>query len=102
MPWVVGVGQEPHAVSLVRRADVASSQHTPACAIPQLGKSRDDGAEPTGTQVRAVLREDKARPNLAHNSEHLEPKSRTGPGKPETATCRADVLAGEAAGNNVN
>ncbi len=102
LPWVVGVGQDPHSVSLVWRADVPSSQHAPPCVIPQTGKSFDDGAKSTGTQVRAVLREDKSRPDLANDSEHLVPESRTLAGKSFTATRRADVLAGKSTRDNVN
>lgn len=93
----LGVGKDPHSVAAVRRTDVASSQHAPACVIPQARKSFDDGAEAKGTQARTVFRENKARSHLANDSQHIKPKSRTLSGKSFAATCRTDVLAGEPA-----
>jgi len=102
LPCVVGAGHKPQSLALVRRTDVPSSQHAPPAAIPQAGKSFDDGAKAKGTQPRTVFREDKARPHLANDAEHLEPKSATVAGKSSTATRCTDVLTGESSRHNVN
>ena len=84
------------------RTDVPSSQHAPSAVIPQAGKSFDDVAKSTGTQVRTVLREDKARFNFVNDSQHFEPKAATVSGKSCTFTCGGYVLTGESAADAVN
>ena len=75
--FAVGVGSiYPHPVSSMGCrwvTRVPSSQHAPPNVIPQAGKSFDNGAETTGTKERTVFREDKRRPHLFNNAEHLEP-----------------------------
>jgi hypothetical protein len=98
----VGVGNNPHSVSLVIRTDVPSSQHSPPHVIPHAVKVLDNGAESTGSQERTVFREDKLRLNLSNDSEILLPKSRTLAGNSCTFTRRTDVLAGESSADDID
>lgn len=102
-PAPVGVGSnDPHAVSLVRRTDVMSSEHTPRRIKPQAGKPREDDVQSSSAEPGAVLGKDERRPHFANDTEHLEPESRSVSGETCSASSAGDVLAREAAGNNVN
>jgi hypothetical protein len=73
-PAPVGVGSnDPHPIASVRRTDVPSSEHTPRCIKPQVGKPAEDAIKSASTQVRRVFGEHIRRPDLANDPEHLEP-----------------------------
>ncbi len=102
-PAPVGVGSnDPHAVALVRRTDVPSSKHTPASIKPQVGKPREDDVEASSAKHRRVFGEDKRRPNLANDSEHLEPQAAALACQSSATPGAGDVLAGEASADNVD
>lgn len=72
----IGVGSnEPHPVASMGRTDVASSKHTPASIVPQVGKSSEDGSESASAKHRGVFGEHIRRPNFANDAELLEPKA---------------------------
>lgn len=94
--------KDPHAAALVRRTDVLTSKHTPRRIVPQACKSLEHPIESSAEEIGGVLGPDKARPHLANDSEHLEPKPRSLAFKTTSSPRGADVLAGEAARNKVN
>jgi hypothetical protein len=102
-PAHVGVGSDdPHAVASMGRTDVPSSKHAPCSIVPQVGKSSEDGSESASTKHRGVFGKHIRRPNLANNAELLEPKSRTSAFQTCAPPSGGDVLAGEAAGDDVD
>lgn len=93
-PAPVGVGSnDPHSVSPMWRTDVPSSEHTPRCIIPQVGKPAEHDVQSASAQVRGVLGEDIRRPSLANDAEHLEPQARTLAFETRTATSAGYILA---------
>ncbi|HEY3500668.1 MAG TPA: hypothetical protein VGK73_38510 [Polyangiaceae bacterium] len=102
-PAPVGVGSnDPHPVASVRCADVPSSEHTPRCIKPQVGKPSEDNIQSSSAKHRGVLREDIRRPNLANDAEHFEPEARTLAIKARTPTSAGYILARKAARNDVH
>jgi hypothetical protein len=97
-----GVGSNPQAFAVVRRANVGSSQHTPSRIEPERGHVTEDASKSASNESWGVLHEDVARSNLANDASELGPEA----GAFSVDTCAlagdADVLAGKAARNHVN
>ena len=74
----------------------------PFTVIPDLGKVSENNVHPSRKQRCHVLHDNPSRFNVANNSVHFVPK--TGPlsGKTGPRSGNADVLAGEAATDEVN
>lgn len=78
------------------------SHNAPDRIIPHGGKVAEDKAETTRAQVRAVLDEDTGRRYLANDARHVVPEAGFAALDARAFPGRADVLAGEAAGDNVH
>ncbi|WKB50789.1 hypothetical protein N7L95_13285 [Eleftheria terrae] len=99
----VGVGSDqPEAVAPVRRPDIGSSQHRPPAVIPERGQVTEDASESPSTERWAVLHEDVARSNLAHDARHLGPEAGALAVDAGAPAGDADILAGKAARYHVN
>jgi hypothetical protein len=102
LPVTVGVGHKPEPVAAMGSADVGSSQHAPPTAIPERGQIGEDSPKSSNKQRWAVLHEDEAGSNLAHNARELAPEPGACAADAGTGAGQADVLAGKAARNDVN
>ena len=97
-----GVGNKPESFAAVGRANVGSSQHCPPAVIPERGQVTKDSSESPSKQGWAVLHEDEAGSNLAHDPRHASPHSAAGTVNACAFAGNADVLAWEASRNHVN
>lgn len=79
-----------------------TSQHTPRSIKPQAGKPLEDHVESVSPKVRRVFGEDIRRLYLANDAEHFKPKAAAIAAKSDALARAADVLTGEAAGDDVN
>jgi hypothetical protein len=99
----VGVGSEnPHSVSEVWCSDVCRAKSFPARIEPAVGKSSQDSAKATCAEHGTVLHEDESWSNVADHPEHLEPQRTAITLEPRAFAGAADVLAGEAAADDVD
>lgn len=86
----------------MRGADIGSSQHSPPAAIPEAGQVSEESSESANKERWAVLHEDEAGSNLAHDTRELAPEAGAGAVEAGAASDLADVLAREAARHHVN
>lgn len=102
-PAPVGVGSDkPAPIALVRRTDVHSSKHTPSNIKPHGGKAMEDCCQASTEKVRGIFGKDVARPYLANDSEHLEPKSRASSLQTRARSRARDILAREAPADDLH
>ena len=101
-PIVVGVGKYPDAISDMRGAEVASSQHTPPRVIPQAGQVFENTRQSVTAQTRGVFDECKSRPHLANDSRKLAPKAAAWAIDPSSLASCANVLAWKSAADDVD
>jgi hypothetical protein len=97
-----GVGHKPESVSLVRRPNVVSSQHSPPAVIPERGQVTEHSSESPSNDGWAVLHEDVLGSNLANDPRHVLPHAGSGAFDACTFAGDADVLAREAARYHIN
>jgi hypothetical protein len=86
----------------MRSAGVGSSHNSPDRIIPQRGKVAEYSVKPPRSEHWAVLHEREPGLYLANDPGHLGPQSASLSVKSVTLSGNADVLAGEASGNDVN
>jgi len=103
----VGVGYCPRChedpITAVRGADGGSWDAIPSRIVPARGQVSENLSEPSRRESWRVFHEDVARSYLANHSRHLSPEPGAEPEiHPESAASHADVLAGEAAGDDVD
>jgi hypothetical protein len=79
-----------------------SSEHTPFCIIPQRGQVSENSSKPARSEHWAVFHERVSRSNLANNPCELRPQATSLAVDACAFSCRADILAWEAARNHVN
>jgi hypothetical protein len=103
-PWslATGVGHNPDPVPLVRGANGRSRNAVPLRVIPDRGQASEYAVESSSKESWDVLHDDVSGSKLANDSEHLEPKTRPFAVESSPEAESADVLAGEAAGDDVN
>lgn len=95
-------GENPHAVPLVRSADVGRAEHTPLRIEPHAGKVFENDVEPSRSEMRAVFDEDKFRRNLRDDSRELAPEPRLLAGESTAITSARDVLTRESTADDVD
>ena len=79
-----------------------SSQHSPLRIIPHLGQVSDHTSKPARSEDWGVFHEHVARSHLANDSCHFSPQSTSSAFDPFAASSGADVLAREAASDDVH
>lgn len=84
------------------RSNGGRRESCPLRIEPEVGKRSENAVEPPVSESWAVLHEDVARSHLANDAVHLPPEPRPLAIETITATRDRDVLAGEAAGNNID
>jgi hypothetical protein len=99
---VVQAGDDPDAVSSVRRSDVFSTHHERPSGVAECFQRRQHVVSSASAQGRDVLSQDPTGPELADDPVHLPPEAGPLALKLGTAPGATDVLAGEAAANKLN
>jgi hypothetical protein len=98
-----GVGtHKPESFTLMRSADIASSQHCPSTVIPERGQVTEDSSDSPKKDCWAVLHEDDARSNFANDARHVPPEARASTINSGAFAGNADVLTREAPRYHVN
>jgi hypothetical protein len=72
-PWLVGVGNNPDAISLVVCANGGSWYAMPFRIKPERGQGPENDAEPSMKQICDVLHDDEEGSNFANKSGVLRP-----------------------------
>jgi hypothetical protein len=97
------VAHDPDAVAAVRRPDVSSTHHERPCGVARRFQVAEHGICAATAQSRHVLDEHPAWPKLADDPGEFAPESAAVPAlDPGAAAGGGDVLAGEAAGDEVD
>jgi hypothetical protein len=78
------------------------SQHSPSRIIPHRGQVTEDFVESAIRERRRVFHDDEARSHFAHDSPHFAPESASLAIESGTRSSDADVLAREAASDDVH
>jgi hypothetical protein len=99
---LLGVGHDPDALTPVVRSNVRSGKHSPRSIEPERGQVSKHSAKSSSNESWGVLHEDEAGSNLANDSGHVEPQTRTGAINAGALPCDADVLAWESPRHHVN
>jgi hypothetical protein len=97
-----GVGNNPDAVAAVMGTNGGSRYAVPFRIIPERGQVSENVSKPSTKQSCDVFHEDVSRSNFANNSGVLSPQPAALAGKSSALSRKANVLAGEAAADNVN
>jgi hypothetical protein len=101
-PYVRGGGQQEQPIAAVSGADVGCAQAQPARVVPDLGQITVDDVEPSAQEGGDVLHEDELGSKYANGVGDAAPQARVGAGDPGLPARVADVLAGEAGGEDVD
>jgi len=96
------VGNNPDSISAVRRANVGCAQHSPPSIEPHLGQVSENSSKPPRSECWRVLHERVSRSCLTNDAGHFCPQPAALAIKSFSGSCKADVLAREAARNHVN
>jgi hypothetical protein len=99
---LLGVGQDPDALALMRRTGVACPHDSPSRIVPHRGQVAENASKPPRSEHWGVLHEHVSRSYLANDAGHLRPESGAGVIKTCSLSRRADSLAGKAARKHVN
>jgi hypothetical protein len=103
---LLGVGNKPDPVAPVRGADGASRDAIPLRVIPARGQVPENSSEPSAAvaskEVANVLHDDVAGSKNVNESNVLAPKTRAPPVDPGLPSGDGEVLAGEAAAEDVD
>jgi hypothetical protein len=97
-----GVGNNPDSLSLVRGANGGCSQNSPLRIEPQRGQVPENSSKSPRSEHWRVLHKHKSGAYFANHPGHVKPHSASGAVNARALACGADVLAWEAARNNVN
>ncbi len=98
----VGVGHNEHSSSHVWRTHGARGYARPLRIVPESGQVSEYASKPPRKESCDVLHEDELRSKLANDSRELAPQARSLASKPSTTTGKADVLALDPAGYEVD
>jgi hypothetical protein len=102
----VGVGtsfsDDPNPLASMRRANGGRSQHSPFSIVPERGQVTEDDTESANSESWGVFHEDEAGLYLANDPRHLSPEPRPLAVEACARAGDADILAREAARNDVN
>lgn len=90
------------SVATVRRADAGSADHVPFAHVPEVGKIGDDPIKPPLCERFDVFGDDTRGLNLSDDSSVLTPQSASCTFESVTSSKDADVLAWEAAADDVD
>lgn len=97
-----GVGNNPEAVSAVRGANGGSRNAVPLRIEPDLGKVSENTVQPSTKQRCDVLHDRVAGSKFANETGVLRPKSGASAVDASALPCKANVLAREAAADDVD
>jgi hypothetical protein len=99
----VGVGSsDPDALAEVWSSGMERAEHSPFRIEPHAGQIPENAVEASPSESWGVLHEDVSWLHLANDTGHLEPEPASGAVEPLAGAGDADVLAREAARNDVN
>ena len=112
-PWVgplpsavVAVGQQEESLPAVRSAHVACAEHIPRRIEPERGQVTEHLTEGppvvSGKEPRDVLHEHESRSHVSNDPAILTPEARPLAAEPGALPGNADILAGEAAAEDVD
>ena len=93
---------DPDAIAVMGGADVDRAEHSPSRMEPHLGQVAEYDSKPPRSEHWAVFHERVTGSNLEKDSSHLGPEPRAFTIDPGALASRANVLAREAAGNNID
>lgn len=99
MLWV---GEEPNPVPYVRGADGSSGYTIPDSIIPERGQVSENSSHPETKQAWDVLHDESDGSNVANDARVFRPETRSLTFKASALTSVANVLAGEAAADEVH
>ena len=102
MPLAVGVGNDPDSIPSVRSANGGSGYTMPFSIIPERSDFPEDGIQSARAKGRNIFDDDPARPDFRDDTAVFLPETGTGAAKPGAFAGEADVLAGEAASNDID
>jgi len=97
-----GVGQEEEPGAALGSANVGRAETTPFRIEPQRGKVCEDLIKPALDERGDVLDEDERRRHLTHDASKMTPEARTSAGKSSSLPGVGDVLAREAASDEIH
>jgi hypothetical protein len=97
-----GVGNNPESVASVRGTNGGRWYAVPLRVVPARGQVSENSAEPSAKQSCDILHDDKSGSKIANQSGDLAPKSRTLALDPNPRAGVTDVLAGEAAADDID
>jgi hypothetical protein len=97
-----GVGHNEDPFSPVRRADVGSSNSSPSCIIPEIGKRPENVSNSTSNERCDVFHDNESRCHLANNASEFVPKPRSFTRQAQSFPGVADILARKTATNDVH
>jgi len=86
----------------MRRSDACSGKNSPATVIPSRGKLVDNAVKSSCADRRDILKEYESGTNFIHESHNLEKKSAALTFQALSSSSNADVLAWEAAEDDVD
>jgi hypothetical protein len=97
-----GVGHNPDPLAEMRSAGVGSAEHSPARIEPHLGQVSKYNSKPPSSEHWRVLHEREAGSYFTNDAGHFHPEPGLLSVDPSALAGGADVLAGEAARNDIN
>lgn len=101
--WLAcGVRQKEEPLAPMGSSGIVRAQTAPLRIEPQRGQVSDDAVEPSSSESCDVLHEDEARSYLAHDASEVRPQPRPLPVDALPLAGVADVLAGEAASDEIH
>lgn len=89
-------------LSLVRRPHIERSEAVPFRIEPEIGQVSENNVESSGNKGANVLHEDEARTHLGNDASHLAPEAGALAHDSDSLPCIADVLAREAARDDIH
>jgi hypothetical protein len=99
----VGINcKNPDSLALVGSTDVGSGEHKPCSIIPCFGQVPEYDVESPRGKEWGVFHECESRSYFANDSVHFFPESRAGTGDSFALSCATDILAGEAAADDID
>ena len=98
-----GLGNNPEPMSDCGASNIASSNNSPFCVIPQAGKVPENSSHPETKQAWRVLHDDVTWSYFANQTGVLAPEARARTVKAITAggVCDTDILTGKASTNDI-
>jgi hypothetical protein len=97
-----GVGHNPDPLAEVRCANTGCGYAVPLRVIPERGQVPENGSDASPEKRGDILHDDVAGAKLANETGVLDPEAAALTREPRAFASNGDILAGEAAANNVN